>query len=222
VSTRISVVLDVDDTLYLERDYVRSGFSVVGSWLLQWREVENFSELCWEKFENGARGNIFNSVLEDLNVPASPGLVNALVELYRAHDPDILLLPDAREAIAAVKDIATVSIITDGPALSQSQKVRALGLQKVGGPVVLTEVLGEEFRKPSRRAFEYVQKIVNGARCVYVADNPRKDFVGPKELGWFTVRVRREGGLHFRQPSDELVDCEVSTLQRLRTIIDDL
>ena len=29
---RRAVVFDIDDTLYLERDYVRSGFTAAGAW----------------------------------------------------------------------------------------------------------------------------------------------------------------------------------------------
>jgi putative hydrolase of the HAD superfamily len=38
------VVFDVDDTLYLERDYVRSGFDSVGAWLQRDSGVVGFSD----------------------------------------------------------------------------------------------------------------------------------------------------------------------------------
>jgi len=55
-------VLDIDDTLYLERDYVRSGFCAVGRWLAEHQNVEDFFERAWALFEAGARGNIFDTV----------------------------------------------------------------------------------------------------------------------------------------------------------------
>jgi putative hydrolase of the HAD superfamily len=30
----------------------------------------------------------------------------------------------------------------------------------------------------------------------YLADNPAKDFVAPNALGWITVQVVRDGGIH--------------------------
>jgi hypothetical protein len=48
----VCAVFDIDDTLYLERDYVRSGFEAVGRWAVKWIQIEDFgwlacSALCW-------------------------------------------------------------------------------------------------------------------------------------------------------------------------------
>ena len=42
----VCVVFDVDDTLYLERDYVRSGFRAVGVWASRWLGLSGFAERC--------------------------------------------------------------------------------------------------------------------------------------------------------------------------------
>ena len=38
----------------------------------------------------------------------------------------------------------------------------------------------------------YCQAYYN-TRYVYVGDNPRKDFLAPNSLGWFTVGIRSSG-----------------------------
>jgi putative hydrolase of the HAD superfamily len=40
------------------------------------------------------------------------------------------------------------------------------------------------------------QSGVPAAACVYVADNPGKDFVGPNRLGWHTIQVQEKIGLY--------------------------
>jgi putative hydrolase of the HAD superfamily len=82
---------------------------------------------------------------------------------------------------------------------------------------VLTEELGAGYGKPHPRAFEVVEARVGtrGADNVYLADNPRKDFGGPRALGWRTVRVRRPGSLHVDVPSGADVDVEVPDLSDL-------
>jgi putative hydrolase of the HAD superfamily len=50
---------------------------------------------------------------------------------------------------------------------------------------------------------------------VYVADNPIKDFAGPRRLGWRTVRIRRPGGLHADLPSGDDVEQEIASLDEL-------
>ena len=53
------VVFDLDDTLYLERDYVRSGFRAVDAWLAS-RGILGFFGEAWANFENGLRGKAFD------------------------------------------------------------------------------------------------------------------------------------------------------------------
>jgi putative hydrolase of the HAD superfamily len=202
------VVLDLDDTLFLERDYVRSGFQAVGRWTQRELGLARFAERAWTAFEAGARGDVFDRVLRECGCAPTPALVQRLVELYRGHAPHIALLPDGRLPLACV---------TDGPLPSQRAKAQALGLERWASPLVFTAQWGAGFGKPHPRAFEQVQHTlaVRPDACVYVADNPAKDFAGPRALGWRTVRVRREGGLHAARPSGADVDHEVAELTSL-------
>ena len=52
----VCVVFDVDDTLYLETDYVMSGFNAVGQWAADWLSIPDFAERCWNRFIAGQRG----------------------------------------------------------------------------------------------------------------------------------------------------------------------
>ncbi len=213
------VVFDVDDTLYLERDYVRSGFDSVGAWLQRDSGVVGFSDEAWRIFRAGGRGNVFDLALAALGVPASDFLVHQLVRVYRSHEPRIELLPDAQACLQALHDRTTMAVVTDGPAESQRAKVRALRLEEWMHTLVCTAELGEGRSKPNPLAFEIIEKRTGttGAACVYVADNPGKDFGGPIRLGWKTVRIRREHGLHARLETPQGVDAEISQLTDLVT-----
>jgi putative hydrolase of the HAD superfamily len=216
-----TVVFDVDDTLYLERDYVRSGFHAVGAWIAEREGIANFFEIAMAKFEAGFRGRIFNSVLEELGAVPEPALIAALVAEYRRHVPSIELLPDAVAALEQLAGAASLAVVTDGPVDSQRAKVEALHLERWADPIVLTAELGAEFGKPHPAAFELIEDAHGHAaqQCVYVADNPSKDFAGPKGLGWRTVRIRRAGGLHWAMASDGAVDDEISTLESLAAVL---
>src|ERR671917_220269 len=95
------VVFDIDDTLYLERDYVRSGFRAVGAWARRTLGVPDLADQAWAAFEAGVRSTIFNEVLSGAGVEATPELLARMVACYREHQPDILLLADARAALDA-------------------------------------------------------------------------------------------------------------------------
>jgi putative hydrolase of the HAD superfamily len=214
------LVFDVDDTLYLERSYVRSGFEAVHEFVVQEHRVGGFLERAWALFEGGSRGRIFDDVLASMGVDASPSLVNQLVACYRTHRPRIELLADARRCIEASFERYILAAVTDGPVESQRAKVRALELHTWLTQVILTAELGEGFGKPHPRAFEQIARSVGaGTSFVYVADNPRKDFGGPKSLGWTTVRVRRPQSLHVAVPSGSEVDHEVEDLDALGDIL---
>jgi glycosyltransferase involved in cell wall biosynthesis/FMN phosphatase YigB (HAD superfamily) len=211
------VVLDIDDTLYLERDYVRSGFDAVGAWARDELGVDDLGERAWAAFEAGVRRTIFDDALAGCGVEVTNGVVPRMVEIYRAHSPTIDMLPDARAWLDALAPHVTLAVVTDGPLASQQAKAEALMITRWADLVVFTESLGPGRGKPHPAAFEQLERELglSGDRCAYVADNPAKDFVAPHRLGWRTVRVRRPGGLHAEVPSGDDVDAEITSLADL-------
>jgi len=216
-----AIVLDIDDTLYLERDYVRSGFEAVGRWAQRELGVKDFADRAWAAFEGGARHTIFDEVLTACGARTDDATITELVARYRTHPPSIVLAADAEAGLDRWHGIAALAAITDGPLSSQQAKARALGLERWTSTVVFTASLGPGKGKPDPAAFELVQEElgVGGKSCVYVADNPAKDFVGPKALGWRTVRVRRRLSLHADVESGTDVDHEITTLEQLDAIL---
>ena len=216
------LVLDIDDTLYLERDYVKSGFRAVGTWIDERFGKLGFEEICDGLFNDGARGVVFNLALKQAGLPDDSELVHELVEVYRHHQPEIELLGDAREAIREFHGQLPLAVISDGPLVAQQQKVHALSLENWCEPILLTDSWGHRFWKPHARAFREVEQYfdVSGEVCVYVGDNPRKDFSAPRELGWTTVRIRRKRGLHAHADTGvrEASHFEITELTELRRL----
>lgn len=212
-----SWVFDVDDTLYLERDYVRSGFEAVSVWLEVNLGLTRFFDEAWELFMGGVRGNVFDVALERLGHTPEPHIIAQLVSVYREHRPQIRLLPDAALALRHASSHGIVGIITDGPLTSQTAKVEALTRGAKVDFVIPTATLGPDCGKPSLAAFLRFQDLsgTSGSECIYIADNPKKDFVAPKALGWRAARVRRPGSLHFQVPTPEGVDVEGGDLEEV-------
>src|SRR5664280_2826371 len=75
----VCVVFDLDDTLYLERDYVASGFRAVGIWCAERLGLEGIEEQAEVLFIQGRRGDIFNAVLEQMGVESDTGMVSEMV-----------------------------------------------------------------------------------------------------------------------------------------------
>ena len=194
------IVMDLDDTLYLERDYVESGFRAIDAHLRD-LGVEGFAEACRDAAGRGIRGRVFDTALARLDVRDIG--VTQLVALYRSHKPRIALAPDARRFLKRFAGCAK-ALVSDGPLPAQSAKVEALGLDDLFDAIVLTDRWGREFWKPHERAFRAVEDAfaLPASRLVYVADNPAKDFVTPRALGWRTLQVARRNRVHHVEASD--------------------
>lgn len=190
------VVLDLDDTLYLERDFVQSGFRAVGEEVQSRVGMPGFFEAAWTRFLAGRRGRIFDETLTALGVEPEPDLVEALVTCYRSHPPEITLMPDASRLLARAE--VRFALITDGPELMQRGKIAALGLERHCHPIVCTDAWGIAYRKPHPRGFLVIRDAhdLPPEQVTFIADNPAKDFITPRRLGWRTVRIKRPGGLY--------------------------
>jgi len=211
------VTFDLDDTLYLEREYVYSGFRAVGAWAHENLGVPDFCERAWAAFERGTRHSVFNAVLAEHGITATKEMIDILIDTYRTHAPDIHTLPDASLCVAELHERVPLALISDGPIRSQRAKAGCLGVSSWTNIQIFTAALGAEFSKPHPRAFAIVESSahVPGAQCVYVADNPAKDFIAPRSRGWATVRVRRTQSLHESVESDDDVDVEIPDLSTL-------
>ncbi|HLD46522.1 MAG TPA: HAD family hydrolase [Desulfobaccales bacterium] len=195
------VAFDLDDTLYPEREFVHSGFMAVARHLANMGivDAESFFNSAAGLFAAGVRGNIFDLALERLAVVFSPAQVKELVRVYREHPPQIRPFAASPGLLQLLRARgAVLALISDGPWRTQQNKLLALGLEAWFNHLVFTAAYGEDWGKPSPRAFLEVmgQSGVPAAACVYVADNPGKDFVAPNHLGWHTIRVREPLGLY--------------------------
>ncbi len=190
------VVFDLDDTLYLERDFALSGYRAAAAHGLA-RGIAGLEAECAALLQAGERSRIFDRALERLAPDADPALVAELVDVYRHHAPTIELRPDARRWFERHPG-RPHALISDGGAATQRAKVTALGLDRLVDHVILTGAWGRDYWKPHPRAFEQVEAWSgrSGRHLVYVADNPLKDFVTPRARGWATVQIRRPERVH--------------------------
>lgn len=213
------IVFDLDDTLYLERDFVRSGFQAAGMWLQQETGISGLEARCQELFAAGHRTLIFDNALKYLGTDGNAELVARLIEVYRTHTPNIALASDADRYLRQRSGNRLFALITDGTATTQMAKIRALGLDRLLEHVICTGAWGHDFSKPHPRAFETVEAWsgTSATRLVYVADNPTKDFVTPKVRGWWTVQITRPGRIHNVEAAEAMHEAHatVSSLEML-------
>jgi putative hydrolase of the HAD superfamily len=209
------IVLDLDDTLYLERTYVESGLRAVGAWFEGQYGHYGLALDMIDRFRSGAREKIFDLSLQNAGIPFSPRVIDRMLRVYRQHRPTISLASDALRLFERRPPNMAIAIITDGFLDAQRRKLRALDVHRHGVALAIcTDRWGRQFWKPSCRAFRHVQTFfgIDGSALVYVADNPAKDFQAPRALGWRTVQINREYRLHQIPVSSAKADREIVSL----------
>lgn len=189
---------DLDDTLYPERDYARSGLRAAGAAAEREFGIEGLGDIAVALFNDGRRGDIFQEALRRAQWSNIETAVPYLIDAYRHHLPELRLYPDVAEVLPRLSRVARLALITDGYLPPQQLKVKALGIECFFDPIVYTEQLGRHCWKPAEDAFIYVEQtcLAAPADCIYVADNPRKDFIAPRRRGWATIRIKRPDTEH--------------------------
>lgn len=215
----VTIVFDMDDTLYLERDYVRSGFRAVDLWAEAEIGLQGLAEAADALMMAGRREKLFDGALAMLGRDVDPALIEAMVSVYRGHAPQIALASDA-QAILKRNAHHGLALVSDGFRVAQHAKVQALGLAGFGmDPIICTDDWGRDYWKPHRRAFEAIEAAHSGRsrHFIYVADNPVKDFLAPRALGWATVQIDRADAIHPRTPPSDAhrADTTIYSLDEL-------
>lgn len=220
-----AVVFDLDDTLIFERDYVRSGFLHVA------RNVANADvasddafAFLWDAFSRGERGDLFDRLLAYFPSLADTHSVPQLVDQYRTHAPDLSFAPGMHSIIKDLDGTAKLALISDGPLVSQQAKVNALNLDAHIPLRILTDRWGRDYWKPHHRAFHTVasQLACPPEELLFVADNPTKDFITPKRLGWQTIRLRLPAQLRYEESAPSYAYSaarDVHSVQELRNAL---
>lgn len=183
-----TVIFDLDDTLYSEKDYVRSGFRRISECL---GNVSLENEL-WAVFERG--GKPIDEVLKARGLLEKKELA---LHAYRFQTPDISLYPGVQDMLARLRVTKKVGIITDGRPEGQRAKIKALGLS-VDKLIITDEMGGIEYRKPNPAAYEKMQTVFHTEyhEMAYIGDNIAKDFVAPQRLGMRCIHFINPDGLY--------------------------
>jgi putative hydrolase of the HAD superfamily len=193
------VVFDIDDTLYPERQFVRSGYGAVGERLREkLGRDETFEAWLWQRFERGEVRGAFDALNDHFQLGLDRDEIQACVECYRLHRPDIEPYPGMESLLRRLAESCRLAVISDGPSQVQRQKLDATGLGELFERVLVSEDFEPPAGKPDPHMFEHAaERLQTEPRhCAYIGDNLAKDFVAPNALGWLSVYYRRDQQVH--------------------------
>ncbi len=188
------VIFDLDDTLYSEKEYIKSGYKAVADYLGN----DLYAVRLWKHFQNGRLA--IDELLKEIGREEEK---EDILAVYRKHTPNIHLYEAAGKVLKELKVKGyKLGIITDGRSKSQWNKIKKLGLDKLIKDIIVTDELGgEQFRKPCDVAFRIIQTKwrMSPDQILYVGDNPSKDFQAPKQLGMRCLWVKNKDGIYINQ-----------------------
>lgn len=186
------IIFDLDDTLYLESEYVMSGFYHVAvffsfQYKIKFEDAYNF---LVSEFESNGREKIFDKLFYAFDVNFNTKDLSDLILVYRKHIPRIKLSKYNITILEKLNYLGIkIGIVTDGLSLMQKNKIKALGLEKWADYIVYCWEIGAP--KPDTKAFI---NIINKGQftdsdVLIIGDNPNHDIVAANKINVNSYRV---------------------------------
>lgn len=197
---------DLDDTLYKELDFLKSGFQAVAHYVSNDTGIDPL--IIFEKMISSRESghNAFD-MLADLYYSADRDVfISKAVDIYRFHLPQLSASKEAIDLLTALTNRGIrLALVTDGRSRTQRAKLSALGMTRFFHPdnILISEETGTNKLniKPWKTL---VRRYPNASRFIYIGDNPAKDFIIPHKLGWTTIGILDSGhNIHKQYPIPE-------------------
>ena len=221
-----AVGFDLDNTLYDQSRHFRSFCREASRWLENEAGVPH--ERAMRAFDDVVRrrtlahAHLFDEVLESLGIRRK-AYVRELIDRYHRHRARLVPYPGALETLESLSARHLLFLITDGESNMQRAKVDSLGIAHLFAVAVYTGDYDDERRAKSSTApytDACAQLGVEPGACVYVGDNPTRDFEGARRSGMRTIRVMT-GPFAELVPNDcQAPDFTVNTLPDIRSALE--
>ena len=184
VNTKSVICFDLDDTLYNELDYLISAYTEIAKKLEKSEWLVLLARMLSMYRDNE---NVFDVINIEYKVSHKK-----LLEWYRNHIPSIQLFNGALELINEIKSKnGKLCVITDGRSLTQRNKLNSLKIDNLFDKIIISEEIGST--KPSIKNFTVIEQSFPNCSYLYIADNLKKDFIAPNQLGWSSIGLLDKG-----------------------------
>lgn len=215
-----SYIFDLDDTLYSEIDFVKSGLRYVANEICKANSSLIYDELfeIWQSDKRKVFDIFLSRRPNKLNVS-----LNELVNLYKTHLPRISTSPGVLRTLERIsRQKHNIGIITDGTLATQQNKFSSLNIEKYVKKIIFTDELGKNkfYYKPHQMSYQIMENVFSDSSSfAYIGDNPNKDFLAPKKLGWTTFRIRKANGIYSKlNTNQKYIDYELTDISQVLDI----
>ena len=159
---------------------------------------------------------MFDNVIDKFDLKISTSDLVKIFNEQEVYESD--LFSDTIPVLKKLSNKFKLGIITDGDVSRQKRKLENCKLYDFVNFVIYTKEIEP---KPSPKPFQHAlnQLLSSTVRPFYVADNPKIDFKGAKQLNFSTIRIIR--GEFKNIDSDEYVDYSIEKLYEIEKIIEE-
>lgn len=183
------IVFDLEDTLYKEVDFLKSGYRAVADYLTQTYGIVDVYQKMWNYYQSKEK-DVFQRVLDENQLMIDK---TDLIDIYRFHKPQLQFDKDVRYVLEQLHDKFPLALITDGRGRTKRNIIEALGVSDYIGwsDIYISDEVGHLKTEPYS-FFKIMEKFPT-CHYVYVGDNLQKDFVVPNQLGWDSICLLDDG-----------------------------
>lgn len=210
------VVFDLEDTLYKEVDFLKSGFHAVDVFLSNKCRTAGLYVEMWKAYQAGEK-DVFKKILDEhrLNIDKS-----VLIDIYRYHIPQLQMDDATEHVLEQLHSECHLALITDGRTRTKRNVIIALGIPKYidWSDIYVSEDVGCLKTEPC--SFNSIMEKHPDCQYIYVGDNPEKDFVIPNQLGWDTICLLDDGRhIHKQDFSLNVVKIPKHTINNIKEVL---
>lgn len=213
------VVFDLEDTLYKEIDFLKSGYIAVADYLTREIGISCLYDEMWQTYQAGEK-DVFQKIIDRHHISIEK---TRLINAYRYHIPQIQLDDETKRVLGQLQSYCHLALITDGRTETKKNVIMALGIHEYidWEDIYISEDVGCLKIEPCS-CMRIMEKHPN-CHYVYIGDNPAKDFFAPNKLGWDTICLLDDGrNIHkqdFSLGSDFLPKYKIKCITELLDII---
>lgn len=214
------VVFDLEDTLYKEIEFLKSGYHAVADVLTRLSGVTDLFAEMIDAYLGGEK-DVFQKVLDNHHLTIDKSI---LIDVYRYHIPQIQLDDMVKFVLGKLQGNCHLALVTDGRPKTKRNIINALGLSEYisWSDIYISEEVGH--LKTAPYSFEKIMETYPGCQYICVGDNPAKDFLMPNRLGWMTICLLDNGqNIHqqdFGLSAEYLPQEKVKSITEILDFID--
>ena len=191
--TEYCLCIDLDDTLYNEFEYVRSGYKSIIKYFKKDKKIR-IKKLPKKKTIIENRKKHLQIFLESNKVNSLS--IKFLIKIIRNHKPLIRISKKNIEKLALLKKhFKTLILITNGRSTTQRNKIKSLKITKYFDKILISDEIGA--KKPNIKIYQNIFKEFPNTRKVFIGDNFKIDLSTPIFLNEKTILIKnRKNRIH--------------------------